>query len=187
MRLRGFDYRQNGAYFVTICAHNRVPLFGEIIDGEMRLNEAGQIVQATWDNLPKHYPNIELDAWVIMPNHVHGIIVLVDPHNVGAGLKPAPTPAGQKRHPLSEIVRGFKTFSARGINRERGAPGVSVWQRNYYEHIIRNEASLHDIRNYIIHNPAKWPDDPEPPPQLLNTPPTRGQNLPTPVSPAPGS
>ncbi len=165
VRLRGFDYRQNGAYFVTICTQNRIPLFGEIIDGEMRLNAAGQIVQATWDNLPNHYPHIELDAWIIMPNHVHGIIVLVDPHDVGAGLKPAPTgtDTGNKRHPLSEIVRGLKTFSARRINAIRGIPGVPVWQRNYYEHIIRNEASLQHIRNYIIHNPAKWPDDPENP------------------------
>ena len=163
IRRPDFDYRQAGAYFVTICTHNRAPLFGEIQGDEMELNEAGRVVQAAWDDLPEHYRHVELDAWVVMPNHVHGIITLVDPANVGAGLRPAPTPHGAKRHPPSEIVRAFKSFSARRINEHRNSPGSPVWQRNYYEHVIRNEKSLHDIRQYIVHNPAKWADDPDNP------------------------
>lgn len=88
IRLKGYDYSRSGAYFVTICTQNRECLFGEIVDGKMRLNEPGRILQTTWDALPKHYPHVELDAWIIMPNHVHGIVVL---GVVGAGLKPAPT------------------------------------------------------------------------------------------------
>ncbi len=117
----------------------------------MRLNDAGRIAQATWDGLPEHYPNVELGAFVAMPNHVHGVIVLND--RVGAGLKPAPT--------VPEIVRALKTFSARRINEMRGTPGVSVWQRNYFEHVIRNEESLNRIRQYILDNPARWALDQE--------------------------
>lgn len=160
IRLPGYDYRQAGAYFVTVCTYNRMMLFGDVVNDEMRLNEAGRIVQATWDKLPEHYHHLELDEWVVMPNHVHGIITLVDTHDVGAGLRSAPTPAGNKRHPLSKIIRAFKSFSARRINEHRSTPGVPVWQRNYYEHVIRNESDLHDIRHYIVHNPAKWADDP---------------------------
>jgi len=89
IRLRGYDYAQLGAYFITVCTEDRACLFGEVVDGQMRLNEAGAIVQATWDALPSHYAGMRTDAFVVMPNHVHGIIVLTDA--VGAGLKPAPT------------------------------------------------------------------------------------------------
>ncbi|HSE83161.1 MAG TPA: transposase, partial [Thermodesulfobacteriota bacterium] len=104
---------------------------------------------------------IKLDAFVIMPNHVHGIIINVA-NDVGAGLKPAPTTVA-KNHTLFEIVRGFKTFSSRRINETRGTPGSHVWQRNYYEHIIRNEDDLDEIREYIINNPLKWDSDTENP------------------------
>ncbi len=127
---------------------------------EMRLNEFGLIVQDAWVDLPNHYPNVELDEFVVMPNHVHGIIIIMDDDEstmVGAGLKPAPTNAlSYKHYPLSEIVRAFKTFSARRINEIRGAGGVSVWQRNYYEHIIRNDDELNRTRKYIIDNPSRW-------------------------------
>jgi len=114
IRLQGYDYTQEGAYFLTVCAHNRACLFGDVIAGEMRLNDAGRLVQTAWEGLPNHYPRIELDAWVIMPNHVHGIVWIagsgpVRAASVGAGLKPAPTTvAATKRYGLSEIVRGFK-------------------------------------------------------------------------------
>jgi len=157
IRLKGYDYSRSGAYFVTICAQNRVCLFGEIVNGEMTLNDAGLMVKTVWFNLPNHYPNVGLDQYVIMPNHFHGIIELSN--NVGAGLKPAPT----KRHGLPEIVRGFKTFSSRRINKIHHTPGVKLWQRNYYEHIIRNENELNRIREYIINNPAQWALDRENP------------------------
>ncbi len=174
IRLAGYDYTQAGAYFVTICTEGRECLLGEIVDGEMRPGDAGAIALAAWNDLPRHYARVRLDTFVIMPNHVHGIIVLTDDVaadvgtgivgadaaglGVGAGLKPAPT---QRRHGLPEVVRAFKTFSARRINELRGTPGVPVWQRNYYEHIIRNAASLERIRTYIETNPERWSLDRE--------------------------
>ena len=155
-RLQGYDYSQAGAYFVTVCAKDRVCLFGDISDGRMRLNDWGRIVEVAWFDLPNHYANVGLGAFVVMPNHVHGIVIIV-----GAGLKPAPT---EKPAPvLSEIVRGFKTFSARRINERRRTPGVPVWQRNYYEHIIRGEESLRRIEQYIVENPVRWALDRENP------------------------
>jgi len=162
IRLKGYDYTQAGAYFVTICTQDRMCLFGEIVDGEMRLNDAGEIVAWTWHDMPNHISNVQLDAFVVMPNHVHGIIVITDPVVavvVGAGSEPAPT----KSYGLPEIVRQFKTFSARRINDLRGTQGTPVWQRNYYEHIIRDEESLNRIREYILNNPSRWEMDQENP------------------------
>jgi len=163
IRLRAYDYSQAGAYFVTICAQNRQCLFGEVADGEMRLNDAGRMVHDVWNDLPRHYAGVELDAFVVMPNHVHAIVIIV-----GAGLKPAPTVrAGLKpaptKHGLPEIVRGFKTFSSRRINEMRQTSGVAVWQRNYYEHIVRDEESLNRIREYVVNNPLRWEWDRENP------------------------
>ena len=167
IRLSGYDYSRTGAYFVTTCTHGRADLFGKIVKNEMRLNVYGRMVQEVWNGLPGHYPHVVLDAFVIMPNHIHGIVVLATP--VGAGFKPAPTPksaptpnpAHIPRHGLPEIVRAFKTFSARQINQLRHTPGIPVWQRNYYEHIIRNNAALNRIRQYVKANPAHWEKDRE--------------------------
>jgi hypothetical protein len=143
IRLARYDYTEPGAYFVTVCAWGKKCLFGKVVDGEMQLNRWGESVRETWDRLPRHYPYVELDAFVIMPNHVHGIIFLVgagfkpallgDPSadeattgRMRAGLKPAPT----TRHELPEIIRAFKTFSARRINERRRTPGIRLWQRN---------------------------------------------------------
>jgi REP element-mobilizing transposase RayT len=123
IRLRDYDYSRAGAYFVTICTWQRECLFGGISDGEMRLNNLGSIACAAWTDLSNHYKHIELDAFVVMPNHVHGLIVLADVQAKGAGLKPALT---VKIHCLSEIVRGFKTFSSRYINESRYNPGCPV-------------------------------------------------------------
>ena len=150
-RLPSYDYAQPGGYFLTVCAHNRACIFGDVVDGTMVLNDVGQIVQHCWDDLPNHFAHVELDAFVVMPNHVHGIIVLTD--GVGAGLKPAPT--SMKRHTLSEIVRAFKTFSSRRVNQLRQTPGTPVWQCNYYNHVIRTENDLSAIREYIVNNPLK--------------------------------
>ena len=166
IRLPGYDYAQPGAYFVTLCTHDREALFGEVMADAMRLNPYGEIVSMVWQDLPRHYPRVELDAFVIMPNHVHGIIVLNDDDGVGAGLRPAPTLT--KRHPLSEIVRAFKSFSARRINALRATPGVPVWQRNYYEHIIRNELEWDAIRKYIDLNPDRWALDHDHPANSLH-------------------
>jgi putative transposase len=167
-RLQGYDYSQSGAYFVTICTQNRVHLFGDVVDGEMVLNTLGCVVETCWDDLPNHYNHIELDAFVIMPNHMHGIIFISggDGVGVGEGLKPSltkpsltkPSPT-TKRHGLTEIVRGFKTFSARKINQLRDTPGTPVWQRSFHDHIIRDVKGLNAIRQYIATNPLRWHDD----------------------------
>lgn len=167
IRLKGYDYSQAGAYFITIVAQDRMHLFGEVGKGEMQLNAAGRMILAEWEALPQRFPTVEIDAFVVMPNHVHGIVIITDgPGVVGAGSEPAPTTpatAHTARHGLPEIVRQFKTFSARRINALRGTPGVSVWQRNYYEHIIRNDEALERIRRYILENPARWMRDREKP------------------------
>lgn len=167
IRLPAYDYSRAGAYFVTICAYQCAALFGEVVADNIRLNDYGQIAAAVWADLPRHYPHVALDAGVIMPNHIHGIIVLKGDDVVGAGLRPAPTvgpaptvePAPTTRQPLSEIVRAFKSFSARRINELRGTVGVPVWQRNYYERVIRHERELNAIRDYIARNPANWQRD----------------------------
>src|SRR5574341_2258341 len=166
IRLSGYDYSQAGAYFVTICTQNRQCLFGEIVDEEMGLSDAGRIVQSVWVELPQHYVGVDIDGFVVMPNHIHGIIVLIDDVvgaglDVRAGLKPAPT--ARKRRGLPEIVRAFKTFSSRHINQWRDTPGMPVWQRNYYEHVIRGEDQLNRVRRYIEDNPMMWETDRENP------------------------
>ncbi len=153
IRLRDFDYSRPGAYFITICIHKGKSILGKILDGKINLSKFGKIVKSTWLDLPKYYPNIRIDVFTIMPNHFHGIIFIV-----GAGLKPAPT-----KYPLSEIIRGFKTFSSRRINEMRHMPGIPVWQRNYYEHVVRNENELNLIREYILYNPLQWQYDRENP------------------------
>ena len=176
IRLQHYDYAQAGAYFVTICAQNRACLFGAISEGQMQANDHGKIVNECWNDLPDHYGQVILDEFVVMPNHVHGIIILTD-NTVGAGslvragFKPAPTMndndiqsrRSPKHHGLPEIIRAFKTFSARRINQTRNTPGMSIWQRNYYEHVIRNEDDLNKVREYIIINPAGWDKDEENP------------------------
>ena len=169
LRLPGYDYAQTGVYFVTICTRGRVCVLGDVVDGEVRLSELGVMVNSVWSELPRHYAHVRLDAWIVMLNHVHGIVMLEPEDDVaGAGLKPRaglkPAPTGPKiRHGLPEVVRAFKTFSARRINAARGAVGTSFWQRDYYEHVIRGEESLDRIRQYIVDNPALWDEDPENP------------------------
>jgi len=157
IRLKDYDYSQPGAYFVTITTYRRIFLFGEIKDQTMLLTLYGKTVQSCWEQIPDYYSDVLLDSFIVMPNHVHGIIIINN--SVGAGLKPAPT----KRHAFSEIVRAFKTFSARRINKIRESPGVPVWQRNYYEHIIRDEKELSTIREYIESNTLGWELDKENP------------------------
>ncbi len=146
IRLQKYDYSQPGYYFVTICVHDRVCCFGNIVGGEMVLNDYGKIVKESWLDLPKHYSNCRLDEFIVMPNHVHGIVV-VEP--VGNGLKPFPT----KTHGLFEIIRGFKTFSSRNINNLKQI--IFSWQKSFYDHVIRKDESLDKIREYIQNNPKQ--------------------------------
>ena len=128
----------------------------------------------SWEELPHHYAHARLDVWTIMPNHLHGIVVLIAPDaddtrsrevatGTRAGFKPAPTKGQKPRHGLPEIVRAFKTFSSRRINALMDVRGIPFWQRGYYEHVIRDEEALSRVRQYIVDNPARWHEDPENP------------------------
>ncbi len=152
LRLKNYDYTNFGAYFITVCSRQKKHLFGEVIGNEMKLNEAGNAVESAWNDLPVHYSNVELDQYVIMPNHFHGIIVLRRP--IGAGFKPAPI--SLRLHGLPEIVRALKTFSSRKINQISKNTGQPIWQRGYYEHVIRTDESIERIREYIVNNPLSW-------------------------------
>lgn len=165
IRLPGYDYAGAGWYFVTICTHGRECLFGEIVNGVMVLNDLGEIVHDEWNQTSMIRPTIELGEFVVMPNHFHGIIVIHE--SVGAygntpvgayintPLRPDnPTAFRSPSKTIGAVVRGFKSAATKHINIWRNTPGAPVWQRNYYEHIIRNEKSYLNITQYISDNPA---------------------------------
>lgn len=186
IRLKGYDYSQAGLYFITMCCENRICRFGIIENGEMILNEFGEIAYKEWIKLTERFTNFELDVFQIMPNHMHGIIVL---NNVGAGFTPAQNDsvaqnddndtqndnpqnemkndddirAGASPAPtISDIVGAYKSLVANGcleIYKLKNETMGKFWQRNYHEHIIRNEQSYQTISNYIIYNPGKWNED----------------------------
>jgi len=177
IRIPEYDYSTTGGYFVTICTYNRDWLFGEIVDGEMRLNECGEIVDNIWQKLPNRFPNIELDQFMVMPNHFHGIIKIV---SVGAihelPLHRESQPPRQRRKMLlPKIIGYFKMNTAKQINIIRQNPGTPVWQRNYYEHVIRQGTELDETRTYIQNNPTNWDTDTE------NTTRRRGNSRITPI------
>jgi putative transposase len=190
IRLKGYDYSQAGAYFVTICTKDRECLFGDIA-GEIKVNDAGRMVQKWWNESAAKFGNIELDESVIMPNHFHGIIVIVgaalcgrpdlgDHHRLGGrpGLGGHPEmdgqwKTGQQREigqphrvapTVGDIIDWFKTMTTneyiRNVRQKNWSPFPGkLWQRNYYEHIIRNETEMNKIREYIINNPLNWETD----------------------------
>ncbi len=161
IRLSDYDYGQAGGYFITICTGNRESLFGEIIAGKMVLNPFGLIVQEEWLRSSFIRKEIELDAFVIMPNHFHGIVIIIGEQVVGAtGRSPLrDRPHGPQKKSLGSLVGGFKSTVTMRINRMRGTPRKPVWQRNYYEHVIRNEIDLKESYEYIENNPLNWLED----------------------------
>jgi REP element-mobilizing transposase RayT len=167
IRLKEYDYALPGAYFVTICTRDRACLFGHVMNGEMHLNEAGEIVRKQWFNTTAIRPYVRLNEneFVVMPNHMHAIVWIVDIGVGATGRSPlrlpscATSPNGPKHASIGAIMAGFKSVTAKRINQVRGAPGAPVWQRNYYEHVARNEQELMAIREYIQANPARWDDD----------------------------
>jgi REP element-mobilizing transposase RayT len=177
IRLKGFDYSEPGAYFVTIVTQDRSCVFGEIVDGRMRPNSAGEVIECWWLELTRKFQTVETDEFVVMPNHCHGIIVIAD-STVGADLCVGPPDGRTGAHagaPLPRIMQWFKTMTTneyiRGVKssgwqRIRG----QLWQRNYYDHIIRDDDSLTRIRQYIIDNPAQWESDRENPALTVDKP-----------------
>ncbi len=161
IRLKGYDYSQEGAYFVTIVTWRRDFLFGEIVNGEMILNEHGQIADECWREIPNHFPHVELGAYVIMPNHMHGIILINDDVGARHASPLQKTPNGVSKGSLGAIIGSYKSAVTRLIGRELNETGI--WQRNYYEHIIRNDNDLQNKTDYIEANPLLWEQDHENP------------------------
>ena len=147
-RLPGFDYATPGVYFVSTCTHRRRCVLGSVVDGEVRLSEAGRIVQEEWLLTAEKLPYVILDAYVIMPNHVHGLIVLHE--------RLRDEPAEGRKHSLSTIVGAFKAAASRHVGAIAGHQGSVLWQRSYHERVVRNDQELGRIRDYIAANPARW-------------------------------
>ncbi len=181
IRLKEYDYSQAGAYFITICTWNKERLFGNILNRNVELSSNGDITFQYWMDIPNHFNNVGLDEFIVMPNHVHGIIMcrgeVTSPFlkmdnsikmggttqmdgetQMGGTTQGGETPPLRKRT-LGQIVAYYKYQTTKHLNQIRDTPGIPVWQRNYYDHIIRNEYDLHRIREYIINNPLQWDED----------------------------
>jgi len=165
MRLKEYDYSSAGAYFITIVSYKRINIFGSINNGVVHLNQIGKIIEKTWLEIPSHYPNVTTDAYVIMPNHFHGIIIIHNNDVVGAR-HAAPlqtnTPK-RKSQPLGVIVGSFKSAATKRVLRSGLLKHKRIWQRNYYDHIIRYEDDYYKICEYIEFNPINWEFDHENP------------------------
>jgi putative transposase len=170
IRLQEYDYAQPGAYYVTVVVWQRKFLFGDVVNKEMVLSNFGLVAKQQWEKIPRRFPNIELGAFIIMPNHMHGIIVITDGRGT-AGNRDDHDDKSSRRAPSHEefqkpvkgsvptIVRSYKSAVAYRINLIQRTQGVPVWQRNYYEHIIRNQQDLQNKTDYIGANPMLWDDD----------------------------
>ncbi|MBI5831704.1 MAG: transposase [Armatimonadetes bacterium] len=177
VRLAGYDYAAAAAHFVTVCTTDRAPVSGDVVDGVVRLSEQGEVAWGVWCKIPEHFPHADMDAFVVMPNHVHGIIVIgaapgsvgATPESVGAthasplpaadASRPSADPRGPAPGSLGAIVGSFKAATTRRINLMRQTPGALLWQRSYHEHIIRDEDGLARVRRYIEDNPLRWATD----------------------------
>jgi putative transposase len=160
IRLDGYDYRRPGAYFTTICTHEREPVLAEIHSGTIRLSKTGQVVVCCWLALPRFFPNVELDSWVLMPDHIHGVILLFNGSNASGAdhviANPSPRPNGTAPSSVPAIIQNFKSVSTRKTNQLLSTSGARLWQRNYFERIIRTDRELDSIRRYIDENSARW-------------------------------
>ena len=159
VRLSGYDYSQDGWYFITICTQGQKCMFGKFANGQIQLCEYGYIVDKCWKWLAQQYDYVHLDQYVVMPNHLHGIINICRGGSRTARTQIAPAGNAQKCKPLSRLIGAFKTISTKRINNVRKTPASKLWQRNYYEHILRNKEELNRIRQYIADNPANWQTD----------------------------
>ena len=172
IRFPGFDYSSQGAYFITLCTHHHQCIFGQVEQDRVRLNATGQIVESCWNDISKHFAHARLDYSAIMPNHIHGIILLVGAQHA------VPFPDGHasqfgklQADSIAAIIRAFKAASTRAVNLLQGTPGAPFWQRNYFERIIRDEDEIFRIREYIHYNPRRWALDHENPERQSIEPP----------------
>jgi REP element-mobilizing transposase RayT len=163
IRLKDYDYTQPGGYFITIVTFQRDLLFGQILNGEIQLNDHGRVVEECWRSIPEHFLYVELGAYIVMPNHVHGIIIIMD--HVGAThASPLPKlypPRGPEPKSIGAIVGSFKSAVTRRLGREFNI--TNIWQRNYYERVIRDHKDWERIYQYIESNPEMWENDDENP------------------------
>ena len=162
IRLRGYDYRQSGVYFVTICAYQQRKLFGSVVDGTVALTPAGEVARDEWRRIAQARANVELDHYVVMPNHVHGLLIIsertepnIDQRKDFLLKQSRGVPAGS----LGAIINHYKAAVSRRIRSNQLDCKTQIWQRNYCDHIVRHEAALNEIRKYIAENPARWHDD----------------------------
>jgi len=161
IRLPEFDYARYGPFFVTLCVENRNCIFGTVADGQMQLKRYGEIIEEEWIRTAEIRRETSFDAYVVMPNHFHGIVSVLNTEadrlgRVGAHSR---APLRRQSRSLGAMIAQFKATTTRRINALRGTPGATIWQRNYYEHVIRDERDLERIRNYIAANPARWEED----------------------------
>lgn len=174
IRLKAYDYSQAGAYYVTIVVWHRECVFGEVVNREMRLSKFGLVAKQQLEKLPKRFPNVELSAFVGMPNQIHMIIIITDGRGTAEDLKDSdgePSRRAPTREEFQKpvkgsiptIVRSYKSAVSYRINLMRRTEGVPVWQRNYYEHVIRNQQDLQNKTDYIEANPMLWDEDNENP------------------------
>ncbi len=176
-RMKGYDYTLPGAYFVTIISQSRICLFGDIKKGDILYSKVGQSIHESWCSIPGKFSNTELDEFVLMPNHLHGIIFILESDGKGEAFSEVNNfqgvwssenasplrPRGTQSSSLSAVIQNFKSVSTRMVNRRYFKPGNKIWQRNYYERIIRNDRELNAIRQYIHNNPLNWVRDLENP------------------------
>ena len=156
IRLKEYDYSQPVEYFITICTHDKKCVFGEVIEEQIRLSLIGEIVKNYWEKLPKHFPKVKLDEYVIMPNHIHGIIIITEGRDL---INQIPTKSNfplmkNPKMTLGKIIRHYKAHSAKYIH-DSGYVDFQ-WQPLFYDRIVRNDKELDNIRDYIINNPLKW-------------------------------
>jgi len=158
-RLRDYNYSQSGAYFVTICTNQRRHLFGAVDAGVMHCGRLGQIAEYELQLIPQRWRHIDLDLFVIMPNHIHAIIIISDRENVGTAFLPsAETPS--KQPILGHVIGNYKAGVTRLAHQQQLIKASElIWQMRFHDHIIRNEAGLNHIRDYVLHNPELWQQD----------------------------
>lgn len=170
IRLPYYDYTDVGAYFITLCVADHRCLFGEVREPEVVLNPMGQIALAMWEEIPVHFPQVQLDQFVVMPNHIHGILFITDkaqqveqthPQRTqhAASLRPMRAFGSLQSGSLGSMVRSYKSAVTRQVNLLKQTPGSLLWQKKYYEHVIRDEPDLNRIRDYILTNPSRWVED----------------------------
>jgi len=170
IRLPEYDYSQEGAYYITVCTHGRSCLFGKIVNSRMELNGYGEIADQSWRGIPQHFTNVLLGEYIIMPNHIHGTIIIIEPSSGtrhAVSLPSGPSFGKPRAGSLSTIVRSYKSAVTRQINVVRAKNEPAIWQSRFYEHIIRNEKSYNKIRRYILDNPLYWFQDDENPNRIM--------------------